>query len=810
MEEKKKKTSTTKKVVKWVLGIFLVLIILLISAPFLFKDRIVKLIADSINKNINAELTYTDSDLSLFTNFPLAEITLDSVKVINKAPFEGDTLYFAKKLQLSMELTELLKKQGEAMELKSFSSKNGLVNIIINKDNVANYDIAKATTSTTENTAESSLALNINSYALENMDFLYTDETTLMNLKLDSINHTGKGNFAKEILDLDTKTTAKLSLDMEKINYISNVDVTLDAILAINLKELKYTFKENKGFINQLPIEFDGFIQVLDSTQLYDIRFKTPTSSFKNALALLPKQYSGNLAKIQTKGNFDLQGEIKGIYSKTSIPKINVSLASQNAMFKYSDLPKAVRNINLNAKVINDSGNSKDTYIAVDKLTFRIDEDVFSTNGKISNLTTNPNVNLNAKGKIIFPNIIYVQGSNFNTAKITLTEFDAKTGTSDLALTGTLDNFYGFLFNDENLEGNFKLNSNSLKVDDFLAKETTNNSENQNSETLKIPSFLDISLTANAKNVLYDNINLANVSGNLQIKDEAISLSNLKTNVFGGNIGLNGNVSTKGESPTFSMNLNLAELNIAQSFNDLDMLTSIAPIAKALEGKVNSTINLTGVLDENLSPKLNTITGDLLGQLLNTRFKGNSKMLSVLGERLSFLDPQKFNFDQITAKLNFNNGVVTVKPIPISYKDINLTIAGTHSFDKSVNYNINIDVPVKYLGNTVTSALQKLTPKDAAEIQSIPVTATVYGTFTNPNVTTNLQQATTNLLQTIVEKQKQSLLNTGKDKLNDLLNGNTKGDSTKNNNNTKNNIKNIIKVIFGKKKDSLKKKDSIN
>lgn len=377
-------------------------------------------------------------------------------------------------------------------------------------------------------------------------------------------------------------------------------------------------------------------------------------------------------------------------------------------------------------------------------------------------------------------------------------------------MTGTLDNFYGFLFNDENLEGNFKLNSNSLKVDDFLAKETTNNSENQNSETLKIPSFLDISLTANAKNVLYDNINLANVSGNLQIKDEAISLSNLKTNVFGGNIGLNGNVSTKGESPTFSMNLNLAELNIAQSFNDLDMLTSIAPIAKALEGKVNSTINLTGVLDENLSPKLNTITGDLLGQLLNTRFKGNSKMLSVLGERLSFLDPQKFNFDQITAKLNFNNGVVTVKPIPISYKDINLTIAGTHSFDKSVNYNINIDVPVKYLGNTVTSALQKLTPKDAAEIQSIPVTATVYGTFTNPNVTTNLQQATTNLLQTIVEKQKQSLLNTGKDKLNDLLNGNTKGDSTKNNNNTKNNIKNIIKVIFGKKKDSLKKKDSIN
>ena len=237
------------------------------------------------------------------------------------------------------------------------------------------------------------------------------------------------------------------------------------------------------------------------------------------------------------------------------------------------------------------------------------------------------------------------------------------------------------------------------------------------------------------------------------------------------------------------------------------MLTAIAPIAKALEGKVNSTNKHSGVLDEHMAPNLKTISGDLFGQLLNTRLKGDSKMMNLLGDKLSFLDPEKFNFDQVTAKLKFNNGVVTVKPIPLEYKDINLTIGGTHSFDKSVNYTIDIDVPTKYLGTNITNALQKLTPKDAAEIKSVPVKANVSGNFTNPTVTTNIKDASANLLKTIVEKQKQSLIDKGKNKLNNLLNGNKK-DSTKT---TNNNVKSVIKNIFGNKKDTnKKKKDPVN
>lgn len=120
---------------------------------------------------------------------------------------------------------------------------------------------------------------------------------------------------------------------------------------------------------------------------------------------------------------------------------------------------------------------------------------------------------------------------------------------------------------------------------------------------------------------------------------------------------------------------------------------------------------------------------------------------------------------------------------------------------------MNFDVPVKYLGTEVTSIIAKLNPKDAAEVKSIPVKATITGSFTSPNFSTNLKTATSNLVKQLVEKQKQSLLNQGKDKLKDLFN--TKTDDKDSTNTTdkdaaKDKIKNTLKNLFNKKKDTSK------
>lgn len=865
-----------KKVLKG-LGIFLLFaIIALAAAPFLFKDKIKEMIAKTLNENVNANIAFEDVDLSLFKSFPQAHVTIDKLSIINKAPFAGDTLLYAGETNVTMSVKELFKGEGETMSLESFSAVDGIVNIIFNKDGVGNFDIALKEAEEKKPSDSKPFALDIQKYGVENLKFTYLDEGANMKMVLDSIYHEGKGNFAAQKLDLETKTTAKLSFEMEKMNYMNNVGITLDAVLGIDLEKSKYEFKDNKALINQLPLEFNGFIQMVEAGQTYDLTFKTPTSDFKNFLGLVPAAYSGDINKVKTVGQFSVDGKVKGNLTETTIPAFDVKIASNNASFQYPDLPKSVKNIVIDTHIINETGAMNDTYVNLNKLAFSIDQDVFNAKAIVKNIATNALVDAELKGTINLANLtkaypvkldkpltgilkadvktkfdmqsveksqyqniqnsgtVSLTGFNyegpemakpfkinqanvaFNPNHINLSKFDAKTGSSDIQVNGTLDNFYGFLFKNQILKGKFNMNSTKLVVSDFMAPTTTVSEEGKKTtEAVKIPSFLDCSITAKAGTVVYDNLNLKDVSGNMIIRDEAVTLNNLKMGIFSGNVGLTGTVSTKGKTPKFDMNLGLNAVNIAESFTQLDMLKSIAPIAGVVNGKLNSTIKLSGDLQNDMTPNLKTISGDLFGQLLSTTInEKNSAMLTSLSSNLKFIDMSKVNLNDVKAALSFKDGKVNVKPFDIKYQDITVNVGGTHGFDQTMNYNLKFDVPVKYLGKDVTNLIAKLTPADQKQITSIPVSGLMTGNFSQPKFNTDLKQSTTNLTTQLVKMQKDKLVNQGTSALGNLINGtkgtpsnNTATDTTKTTtpkedlkNTVKDKASDALKGLFGKKK----------
>jgi len=855
-----------KKILKGI-GIFLlIVIIVLAAAPFLFKDKIQQLVLKSINEKVDAKVAFDDVHLSLFKSFPRANVTIDKLAIINKAPFEGDTLLYSGEVNLKMSIKELFKSEGEPMNIESFSSTNGVVNILFDKNGVGNFDIAiKEDKEKKDDSKSKPFAMNIQNYEIENLRFTYFDERSKVKMVIDSLNHTGKGNFAASKLDLTTKTTAKVSLDMDKTNYMKNVKLDLDAVLGIDLENSKYTFKDNKALINQLPLEFDGFIQIVEAGQEYDLTFKTPTSSFKNFLGVIPEAYAGNLNTVKTTGDFKVSGFAKGLYSDKTIPKFNLAIASNNASFKYPDLPKSVENIVIDTKIINETGNLNDTYVNLDKLSFRIDQDVFNVQANVKNIVENPLVDAKLKGTINLGNVskaypvkldtplsgilkadvetkfdmksvetnqyqniqamgnasitgfkyvdadkkaytINTAAAQFSNQKINLQQLDMTTGKTDLKVNGTLENFLGYAFKNQELRGNFTMRSNQFLVSDFMSKtETTVNNKTVTTEAVKIPKLLNVTLNASANTVVYDNLNLKDVSGKIVVKDEAVSLQNLKTSIFNGLITATGDVSTKGKVPTFDMNLGLTTVDINQTFTQLDMMKKIAPIADAINGKLNSTIKLSGNLDaKTMSPDLNTLSGDLFGQLLSTTINAkNSAVLNKLDEKVKFIDLQKLNLNDLKANLTFKDGKVNVKPFDIKYQDIKINVGGQHGFDQSMNYNLKFDVPAKYLGNDANKLIAKLTPAEANKLENIPVTAILSGNFKNPKVSTDMEQAVTKLANQLIKAEKDKLVTKGTSALEGLLGGNKK-DTTKTQTPVKEDVKTKvsegIKGLFNKKK----------
>ncbi|MHB1105653.1 MAG: AsmA family protein [Lutibacter sp.] len=829
-----------KKALKIIGIILLVFALLLVATPFLFKGKIKELVLKSINKNVDAVVAFEDVDLSLFKSFPKATVVIDDLSIINKAPFENDTLFYSETFTLKMSVKELFKGKGEPMSIEAFSSENAKVNVIYNKDGLSNYDIALKDNDEKDGTKNEEFTLNFQNYTIKNLRFTYFDEASNMNVILDSINHEGSGDFKNKVLDLNTKSTAKLAVSIDKTNYLKNVALSLDAVLGLDLENLKYTFKENEALVNLLPIAFDGFIQMKDDGQLYDLKFKTPVSSFKNFLGLIPKMYSGKLDGVKTSGDFKVNGVVKGTYSDTSIPAFDIEIASNNASFQYPNLPKSVNNIVIDSRIVNKTGIFNDTYVNLDKLSFTIDQDVFNAKATIQNIAENALINAEIKGIVNLANVAKaypvklekpltgilkadvvtrfdmksveeskyqnIQNSgaitvtdfnyeseemakpfkikqaaiSFNPKDIRLNKFDGETGNSDFQVTGNLDNFYGFIFKDQVLKGNFNLTSRQFEVADFMETKTDTSATKTTKEALKIPSFLNVTIAAKATTVVYDNLNLKEVSGNLAIKDEAVTLSNLKMDVFGGQIALSGMVSTKEKTPKFNMDLGLNGLNISESFTQLAMLKAIAPIANAVLGKLNSTIKLSGNLSDNMTPDLKTITGNLIGQLLGSKLSpANSPLLTSLASNIKFLDLEKLNLDKLKMILSFKDGKVEINPFTLKYQDINIEISGAHGFDQSMAYNLKFDVPVKYLGNEVNNLLTKLTPADAAKIENFPINANLTGSFTSPKVSTDLQQATTNVVTQLVDMQKGKLINQATQALGNLIPGNSKVDTAK-------------------------------
>tara|TARA_R110002033_G_scaffold79931_3_gene131110 strand:+ start:161705 stop:164428 length:2724 start_codon:yes stop_codon:yes gene_type:complete len=871
-----------KKILKIVGVIFLLFVITLIAAPFFLKGKIADIIKNKVNNSITANFDFEEADLTLFSSFPKAKVTLKNISLVNKAPFEGDTLFSSKEVALNMSIKELFKSANEPIIISSLIVDNALLNISIDADGNANYDIAKETSAdaNSENTPTSNFTLAMESYSITNSKIVYLDKEAGMRFELLEMNHSGTGDLSLEKSELDTKTSGLVSFEMDSTNYLNKNPIKLDALLGVDLATSTYSFLKNEAVVNQLPLVFDGYVKLNDDNQEVDISFKTPSSDFKNFLAVMPAEYSKNIENVKTTGNFSVAGRFNGIVDDLHIPKFKIDIKSDNASFKYPDLPKAVRNVFIDTEIANETGITEDTYVDIRNLSFMIDDDKFNMVAKIKDLLGNTKVNAhilgkmnlaniakvypvpadlslegllnadinaafdmasveskkyentNINGKLSLKNFVYKSEElknpvkisstavTFNPKTVSLNELNGVTGKTDFNATGTIHNMLGFMFNNENVEGAFNLKSNTFAVNDFMVEETAPVTEENKTpvkiaEQIKIPSFLDATINATANTVIYDNLTLRDVSGILIIKDEKATLQNMTSSIFGGKLAFNGEVSTKAAIPVFAMKLGMNNFEIGETFKSLELFKVVAPIASALQGKLNSDIVISGNLNDDFTPNLATITGNVLAEILGTEINPNeTKILSALNSKLNFLSLDKLDLKGLKTALSFENGIVKVKPFDIKYQDIVLNISGSHSFDKKLSYAAIINVPAKYLGKDITNLIAKIDDNSLDNL-TIPVTANIGGDYASPVVTTDLSSGIKSLTTKLVEIEKQKLITKGKDKATDLigglLSGNQKAkDSTVATNKNTDAVKDVLGGLLGnKKKDSTTvKKDS--
>jgi hypothetical protein len=388
------------KIIGLVLGVILFLMLVL---PFLFKDKIAAEAEKALNENLDAKIVFDASkvSLSLFRNFPDFSLEVQDFGLINKAPFEGDTLLFAGRFHVVLDLFSVI--SGAQMKISDISLQNAKINLLVLPNGKSNYDIAKTSPDTAAPKPEgepSKFSLSIKHWNFENIDFQYFDARTGTAAGLIGLKHSGKGDFTQDLVDLATETSIKdLSVTADSVNYLKHKEFNSKMALKWDMLKKKGEFGDNFVQLNQFKFSFSGWFDVGGPKPAFDLKYATNENNLKDLISLIPAFYAKDFEKLNADGDIKVEGWAKGTYDSLSLPGFETRLLVKKGKIQYPDLPKGISDMEIDFMASHAQGPLETLVAELKNFGMKLGDNPFQASGKVEGLN-NPNVEMKANGSL--------------------------------------------------------------------------------------------------------------------------------------------------------------------------------------------------------------------------------------------------------------------------------------------------------------------------------------------------------------------------------------------------------------------------
>jgi AsmA-like C-terminal region len=515
---------------KLLIGIVLLLLIIvgaLVAIPVFFKDEIVAQIKIAANESLNAKLDFTDVDVSVFRNFPKLSVGLQELDIMGIGVFDGTRLIHCKKLDVAVDFWDAL--YSKTIIIKGLHLEEANVHVFVMKDGKANYDISKPTPANKPATTETSSSMKLEQYSLTNSNIIYEDRSLNMVAELKDLNHKGKGDFEADLYDLVMTTEiGKMSVNYEGVQYLRNAHAYWDATIGADMKNMKFTMKDNKLKVNDLALNLEGWTQLPnDKDVLMDLKFGTPQNTFKSLLSIIPGAYTKDFAGVQANGSVQFDGFAKGKYNEKTYPAFQLDFKVGNADFKYPSLPLGVSRINVDASIKSPSTHLNAMTVNIPKFSLQIGSNPLEGYFNLKTPESDPTIDtkikgtlnlaeltkafpvegvqelsgifkadliakaamsqidaqqyeqVNMAGKLSMENINYHSAGtpaikinqlsmDFSPKMVDIQNFDAKLGKSDLKANGRIDNILAYFSTEKTMRGTMNFQSGYFDANEWM------------------------------------------------------------------------------------------------------------------------------------------------------------------------------------------------------------------------------------------------------------------------------------------------------------------------------------------------------
>ncbi|MFN5710858.1 MAG: AsmA-like C-terminal region-containing protein [Bacteroidota bacterium] len=760
-----------KKAIKIIGVVLLLMIALMLTAPFIFKDKLVALVKEEANKNLNAKVDFGVFDLTIIKSFPHFTFSIDQVSVVGINEFENDTLLSLGNLELKMDLMSVIK--GDHIKIQSIVLNTPRIQALVSKNGKANWDITKPSNdSATTSEQPSKFQLSLKKFAINNGYLLYDDQQANMRAELAGLNHELQGDFTQDNFLMNTITKiASLDVAEGGVRYFKHVETEIKADLEMDMKASKYTFKENEFRLNALVFGLDGFVAMPKEDIDMDIKFLAKKAAFKEFLSLIPGVYTKDFADVKTAGNLAFSGYAKGTYNDKMMPAFGLTLKVDNAMFQYPSLPKKVENINIDLSVSNNDGVPDHTITDIRKFHVEMAGNPIDVRMRIATPVSDANIDGTVKGKVDLNSMkdiipmekdeklngvitadVVLKGSmsaiekeqyqdfnasgnmtiegmqyqskatpygvnikkaslDFTPKYLDLTAFDALLGKSDLQAKGKIENYMAYAMKDEMLKGNVSLSSNYFDLNQFMTDEPEGAAKPADTAAMtvaEIPANLDFTITAAFIKLIYDNMDISNVKGKLTMANSELRMQDVSMNLLDGSMILSGLYGTKNvKAPVIDFNMGIKNFDIPQTYKTFNTVQKIAGIAEYATGSFNCDISFSGMMDAHMNPVYQSLNGAGRLQTQNVVLS-NYAPLNKVADAIKMDKYKRLSLNNTNLSFKFKDGGVDVEPFDIKAGDSKLTVQGRSNFDQTINFPLTFDIARSDFGGAANNMLNGL------------------------------------------------------------------------------------------------------
>ncbi len=387
-----------------------------------------------------------------------------------------------------------------------------------------------------------------------------------------------------------------------------------------------------------------------------------------------------------------------------------------------------------------------------------------SLEGNISTLEKGNFENFDAKGSLVIDDLFLPDTStkkdlnistarlNFSPAYLELANCKINIGANDIAANGKVTNYLGYLLRNTDLKANLNVSSNRLNLDEFV----TSGSKSQNDKTqlgiIEVPKRIDFALNANLNQVVFGKLEMNDIRGEIQVKNQQAFLDNLSLKTLGGLITLKGSYNTINPThPCMELNLKIENIDIPLTASTFVTVQKITPILENVKGLASASLSLKTDLDPNMIPDLNTLSSSGTIQTGNLKIS-NVAALQKLDDILKLNRFKEFETNPLSLFYLIENGKLNIKPFDLKSGNLMGTLGGNVLIaSQELDLDFIIQMPRSEFGgaaNSVLEGLVKQANQKGAKIklgETVTIHAKITGQANNPKISTNLVESSKTL-----------------------------------------------------------------